>query len=91
MVEVDPDFVAVEEPLLEEEEALAQISAETVAVLVTSSAEQALTRQGVTEAVMAALPVVHWQFTSVRLQDVEAIAVAKQETEQAGKSAIVTA
>ena len=49
-------------------------------VLVTSSAEQAFTMQGVTDAVMASLPVVHWQFVSVRPQDVEAIAVAKQET-----------
>jgi hypothetical protein len=49
-------------------------------ILVTSSAEQALTIHGVTEAVIASLPVVHWQFTSVRLQEVEAIAVAKQET-----------
>jgi hypothetical protein len=36
--------------------------------------------QGVTELVIAALPVVHWQVVSVRPQDVEAIAVAKQET-----------
>jgi len=99
-----PDLVAEAEPAVEEpvtleepvpleeppEEEL-QISAEMVAVLVTSSEEQALARQGVTDAVMAALPVVHWQMVSVRPQDVVAMAVAKQETEQAGKSAIVTA
>lgn len=49
-------------------------------VLVTSSAEQAETMHGVTEAVIAALASPHWQVVSVRPHDVVAIAVAKQET-----------
>jgi len=46
---------------------------------------------GVTEAVIASLAEPHWHAVSVNPQEVDAIAVAKQETEQVGKSAIVTA
>lgn len=90
LVLTEPEAVPVAEP--EAPFAYgAQISLLTVTVVATSAELQALRRQGVTDAVMAVLPVVHWHLTSVRVQEVEAIAVVKQEREHDGRSEMDTA
>jgi len=71
--------------------ACVQMSAVTVTALAASAVSHDLTKQGATDAVMAALPVVHWQRKSEAEQDVCAIAVVKQRMEHPGRSAIVYA
>jgi len=88
---VEPPVVAVPVavPAAEEELSWAQMPWLTVTAVAASAVEQAFTRQGPTEAVIAAKPVVHWQWVSLIPQLVVAIAVVKQETEHDGRSAIV--
>jgi len=84
---VDPALLI----LAEEFVACWQIAVLTLRVLATSALEQAFCRQGATEAVMASLPVVHWHFVSVRVQDVVWIAAVKQLREHDGRSAMDSA